>query len=490
MSSNIGVPIRLSQTKPDFESIVLQLQLYLATKGAWIDQQTSGTGQALIEAVASVGTFNQFATEMSFREAFLYTAQRDSSIYAGSDFLGVHVKRKTPAKTKVTVKRTKNLQMPLVIPRLSSFQIDGRMFFNREPVTFSPNSDTSDPVYLYQGEIRTRTFPGRSTSFQEVKLLEPGFVVSDDDVNVYLVNTTLNERSLWVKTEDGLWIAGAGEQVYYDRTDGDGDVLLTFGDGTHGSMPSIGYTIEVVYAVTQGASGNNGGSGLEVKYVNDSDIKGITSTAIVGGADEKPASFYRNIASQIYKARKRCVTPSDYKALCADYPGVASAVVQAQKDIAPGDLRWMNVVRICILPYDSDQFTQIEWDDFLAWIENKKHAAIQVQKYNPERRNVNIKLKLFLKQNAIPGEVYPLVDSAVKALFDKEINTLGKRIAFSDIAAAADVEDVDYIHIIEPTNDFYVDPADDPQAPYVWWHLNTLEIDMAYSERRHYNDRR
>lgn len=484
-----GVPVRLSQTKPDFESIVLQLQLYLSTKGTWVDQQTSGTGQTLIEAVSAVGAFNQFATEMSFREAFLSTARRDSSIYAGSDFLGVHITRKTPAKVQLQFRRTKDLMMPVVIPRLSAFQVDGRLFFNRDPITFASNSDTSQLTTLYQGEIRTKTFPGRSAPFQEVSLNEPGFNVSDSDVTVYLVNATLGERALWTKTEEGLWIAGPNERVFYDRTDGNGDVILTFGDGTHGAMPGVGYTIEVVYAITAGTQGNNGGSGLEAKYVANPDIQGLTSNTIVGGANEKPASFYRNLAPQIYKARKRAVTPSDYQALAADYPGVASVVVQAQKDIAPGDLRWMNVVRMCVLPYDGDRFTEIEWADFLQWFSVRKHAAIQIQRYNPERRDVTIQMKLALKQNAIPGVVYPAVFDAVHKLFEKEINTLGKRIAVSDIVAAADIEDVDYVQILSPTADFYVSVEDDTQAPYVWWNLTSLQIDMAYSERRSYNDR-
>lgn len=479
-----GVPVRLSQTKPDFESIIFQLQLYVSTKGAWIDQQTSGTGQTLMEAVAAVGTFNQFAIEMGFREAFLQRAMRDSSIYAGTDFLGVHIRRKTPARCEVTFTRTKDIALPLLIPRLTAFQVDGRPFFNRDPVTFAAGSATSAPLRLYQGEIRTRTFQGRSTSFQEISLREPGFVVSDEDVNVYIVNTTLNERTLWTKTEDGLWIAKAGERVFYDRTDGDGDVLLMFGDGTHGAMPGIGYTIEVVYAVTTGATGNNGGSGLEVRYAANSDLKGLTSTALVGGADEKPASFYKALGSQIYKARKRAVTPSDYKALTSDYPGVAAVQVQAQKDIAPGDLRWMNVVRLCILPTNGDRFSDLEWTDFLAWIQDRKHAAVHIQKYDPERRDVSIKMLIALRPNAIPGEVYPQVEAAVRALFTKEINTLGKRIAISDIVTAAYEDDVDYVQISTPTADFYADPELDPQAPYVWWNLTSLEIDMTYSERR------
>lgn len=144
----MSVPLQLSQTKPDFESLVLQLQLYLSTKGSWIDQQTSSTGEALIETFAAVGTFNQFAVEMAFREAFITTAQRDSSIYAGTDLLGVHVVRKTPAKVQVVLRRTRNTNIPLVIPRLSAFTIDGTSFFNRIPVTFQSGATESAEVTL------------------------------------------------------------------------------------------------------------------------------------------------------------------------------------------------------------------------------------------------------------------------------------------------------------------------------------------------------
>lgn len=485
----MSVPLQLSQTKPDFESLVLQLQLYLSTKGSWIDQQTSSTGEALIETFAAVGTFNQFAVEMAFREAFITTAQRDSSIYAGTDLLGVHVVRKTPAKVQVVLRRTRNTNIPLVIPRLSAFTIDGTSFFNRIPVTFQSGATESAEVTLYQGELRTQTFPGRSTSFQEITLNEPGFVVSDNDVYVYLVNPTTGERQSWTRTEDGLWIASSTDKVFYDRTDGNGNCLLTFGDGTHGQMPSIGYNIEVVYAITSGSTGNNGGSGLTAQYTQDNDVQGLTLGTVVGGADEKPAKFYRYLAPQIYRARRRSVTPGDYKAITISYPGVASAVVQAQKDIAPGDLRWMNVVRICILPQVGDSFTEIEWTDFLAWMETKKHAAIQLQKYNPVRRDVSIKLKIALKQNAVPGEVYPVVDSQIKSLFERDEDSLGRRIAVSDIIAEADIDAVDYVQIITPTSDFYVTTEEDLNAPYIWWNLVSLDIEMVYSERRQYNDR-
>ena len=72
--STVGVPLKLSDTSPDFESLVLQLQLFLDSKGTWSDVLPSSLGQTLIEMMAAVGAFNQFAIESALREAFLMTA--------------------------------------------------------------------------------------------------------------------------------------------------------------------------------------------------------------------------------------------------------------------------------------------------------------------------------------------------------------------------------------------------------------------------------
>src|SRR5438093_9888826 len=102
----MGVPLTLSQTTPDFESLVIQLQLFLNSRATWADLLTSSTGQTLIEMMAAVGTFNQFAIEVAAREGFLDTAVRESSVYAITRMLGVRISRKNPAGCDVTLTRT------------------------------------------------------------------------------------------------------------------------------------------------------------------------------------------------------------------------------------------------------------------------------------------------------------------------------------------------------------------------------------------------
>mgnify|MGYP006907741706 CR=1 FL=1 len=103
--STVGVPLKLSDTSPDFESLVLQLQLFLDSKGTWSDVLPSSLGQTLIEMMAAVGAFNQFAIESALREAFLTTAKRQSSVYAVARMLGVRLVRKSPASVSVNLQR-------------------------------------------------------------------------------------------------------------------------------------------------------------------------------------------------------------------------------------------------------------------------------------------------------------------------------------------------------------------------------------------------
>lgn len=477
-----GVPLQLSQTKPDFESLVLQLQLFLNTRATWSDLLTSSTGQTLIELMAAVGTFNQFAIEVAAREGFLDTAVRESSIYAITKMLGVRINRKSPAGCDVSLTRTGDLTYTRMLPRFTQFTIEGLSFFNRFPIMFEAGSATAT-ARLFEGSLKVQTFPADSTAFREIYLNEPGFNVSNEDIEVVLVSSASNEPELWTVIDDGIWTAGAADKVYYDATAGDGDAILAFGDGYSGTLPSIGSNIQISYIVTNGAIGNNGGAALEVKCVQFDNVSGVSTTKISGGSNEKPASYYKAMAPHIFRAKKRAVNPMDYKAIASDYPGVAAVAIQAQKDIAPGDLRWMNVVRICILPQEGVALSDSEWAAFKLWFKKKAHTAVEIQQYNPEKRIVDIDITLALRASAIPEEVVPEVDANIRALFAREVNTLGKRIAVSDIVDAARLDSVDYVDLKAPLKDLVTDIVRGKATPLQYFEIGTLKIGTRYSER-------
>lgn len=476
-----GVPLTLSQAKPDFESLVIQLQLFLNTRATWSDLLTSSTGETLIEMMAAVGTFNQFALEVAAREGFLDTAVRESSIYAITRMLGVRIGRKNPSGCDSVITRSGDLTYSRMIPRFTQFTINGQSFFNRHPILFETGSATAT-IKLFEGTLRVQTFPADSTAFREIYLNEPGFVVSDQDVEVLMIGSS-GEAELWSVIDDGIWTAESSDRVYYDATSGEGDVILAFGDGYSGALPSVGSNIQISYVVTNGSIANNGGANFEIACPEFPFLTGVTTSKMSGGADQKSASYYKSMAPHIFRAKKRAVTPMDYKAIASDYPGVAAVSVQAQKDIAPGDLRWMNVVRVCILPQVEDAFTETEWNDFKVWFKKRCHTAIEIQPYTPEKKIVDIEITLALKSAAIPEEVVPEADANIRALFAREEHTLGKRIAVSDIVDASHLPTVDYVQIQTPNLDLVTDIIRGKASVLQYFEIGKLKINTRYSER-------
>jgi hypothetical protein len=352
-------------------------------------------------------------------------------------------------------------------------------------------TDPAQYTPLYEGEVRTQTFAATSNSFNEIALNEPKFVVSDTDVVVTIVSQGTGAREIWSTIDQGIWTAGPSDKVYYDSTLGTGDTVLSFGDGYHGALAGLGNTIEVRYVITKGSTGNNGGQGLVVAIAEYPTISGITTTGISGGSDEQPSSYYKILAPAIYRARSRAVTPLDYKAIVAGRQGVAGVTIQAQKDIPEGktDIRWMNVVRVCILPSNQDVFTALQWSDFITWFAGFHHAAVQIQKYDPVKMLVDIELVIALTPSAAAETVVASAEARIRSLFSKDVTTLGRRLAVSDIIDACALPTVDYTIVSKLALAGDVG-ATDLLTPdkLSYFALNNLVIGAQYSERTLFNE--
>lgn len=569
------LPLQLSTVKPDFESLLLQLQLYLQGTGVWQDLQTSSTGETLMEMMAAVGAFNQFGIESAARETTLTTAVRDSSIYAITRMLGVRIHRKYPAGVTVNLSRT-DTSVSVAIPAYTQFAVNGQDFFNRNTLMFAQGSataaerlfygpvkefvgtdklrldlsalnvavlrtgdmfklvvnsgldvgqiktityiggnvgedlfriDSTDSpftqfnsvrvsvmrteVRLFEGTITEEKFISDGSSFRQIYLTPANFKVSDVDVNVTVTNTD-GTVTTWSQIDDGMWSASSIDSAFFDSTSGLGETIIAFGDGTNGAIPLLGTTINIKYAVTGGQASNNGLSDLEVTCKSLNWMTGKTTSVISGGANEKPSSYYRFMAPLIFKARNRGVTDTDYLGVSLDYPGIISANIMAQRDIAPHDLRWMNQVQICLLPSDasSSSLTLPEWDEFLAYMQKKRHAAVNIVTKNPTMQQAEIELTLALKIQYIPSTVLPVAEARVRALFARQSDTLGRRIAVSDVVKAAMVEGIDYVDVnkCKLTTDagLVVDLIPVDGTHYI--ELSSYLVNTTYSERSIYAD--
>jgi hypothetical protein len=243
----------LSNTKPDFESFVSKLQSNLKNRESWTDLSLDSTGQTLIDYNAAIGTLDQWAIEKAFKESFLGTATRDSSIYACARMLGVRISRKLPGVQKCNLTRVNKVNLPITsaleISAYNQFYInDSIPFFNRTILNFIAANNELNSIQLNQGLVLTKTLISDGSPFLQVTLtsLSP-FSISDSDVSVTVDGNT------WDTIQDGLWRYGINDTKVEDSTLGNGDVILQFGNGVNGKIPPSGSIIKITYVETLGS---------------------------------------------------------------------------------------------------------------------------------------------------------------------------------------------------------------------------------------------
>ena len=454
-----SVPI--SKVTPDFQQLYDALRQKLAQNKTWVDLLPTSVGTTILDLFAGATVSNQLYLDIAFREAFLPTAVRDSSIFAGTRMLGINISRKKSAGCVVEVTNSSN--QTIFITPYSEFTIGSLPFFNREQYVIPPNS-TISTVNIYQGKVVEKEFPLHSypsLALREFFLGESDFIVTSDDLLVYTKNDNTGVITIWERTDKAIFEHTGIDAVYFESTTRNGDVSMLFGDGDFGRILTKEETLHVRYIQSIGADGNLGLPGKQVKATSFPDIEGVTVTHIGGGADEKSALYYKLFAPNMFRTKRRVISGSDFRATIMSYPGIADVSIMGQRDVAPDDLRWMNMLRICVLPEEEDTFgganpnpTSAQWTQFVDWISEKMHNAYSIQKWNPEKVYIQVRAKIALFPTVSENDIKLLATEKVLELFKKKPGMLGRRLSQSDIVdALRGIEGVDYVELKSPVED-------------------------------------
>lgn len=449
---------KISNVTQDFDELYNELARRLAAKETWADLLPTNMGSTVMDMFAGAGVTNQYNIELALRESFLLTARRESSVLAGTRWLGVRISRKVSGVVPVML--TNGTQNTAFIAPYSKFIIGESIYYNDRQFVIAPGQ-THTGITLYEGEPKKLEIDLDTISDLSLYALaipEPGFKVADKDLLVYTRDKDTNFVQEWVPTENALWEHSASERVYFENTDEQGQPFFIFGDGRNGQLLPANHTLHVRYVISSGSLSNNNTSGIPVVYTATPEISGMTEDAVRHGANEKPANYYKQFAPHLYRSKRRFVTQSEKKAGVISFPGVADAEVLGQRDIAPNDPSWMNVVRICVLPVSSDTLgganpnpQSLAWTRFLEWFE--QHIGhLTVQTWNPEKILTAIQIKVAADNTATDYELLKTqVIEAILGLFVRKPGILGRKLAISDIAETVTaVPGVDYVEVLKP----------------------------------------
>ena len=433
--------IQLSNIAPDWESLVAQLQSEAGNFASWTDRVTGATGQTIIEMIAAIGAYSQFAVESSYQETFPDSAKNAESLYAAANFAGVRLSRKNP--TSIVL----NMVAPstMTIDPYTQFVGAGTKWFNRQAVnlTTSPSS-----VTLYQGEVvRKQTF-GLGTDFQAFVSVEKDFIVSDTDVllSINSVNVPCIIQGLWTKKNL------PGVQQF---TLPDGQMIMLFGNNVYGSRPGPNDVCEITYVTTLGSDGNNIATSQQTIVVDGNPlIKGVVSGTPNGGGNEPDPVVYKNVVPAMFGAFDSAVTGPQYKALPLQYPGVVDARVLAQREINPYALTFMNTMKVSLLTTDGT-WDSTQWNNFVAFFNAGSMYSTRVIRADPTAVNVTIGAIVSCKTFANLPNVKAKIEAALTDLFSLRQGSLGLDIYMSDVITTIQEADsnVEYVQLTNPTSD-------------------------------------
>lgn len=471
-----------------FKEHVAALQEQFASSYSWTEKGKSRLISFLTDAVAGSTEVNQGYITLAAREAFIRRARRASSILANAQNLGIDLFRKKGSTVTATLRN--NASYTKTIARFDAFIIDTLPFYAVESVNIPAQSNRS--VTLRQGERRIKTIELTNVDldFPEFSIGEPGFIVSEDDLEVYMEDPSTGVKTKFEKLNTTLFEATT-ENIYIERTTETGDVALLFGNGVFGNRLNSQHRVVINYIITSGASGNISTPSAVVRYDADRDITGSTAESAVGGSDEQDPNSLKMYASYQFESHGALIRQDHWQSLI-NYPDIADIEIQAQRDIDPEDMRWMNVVRLCVLPKNSSTWggtnpnpQSSQWSNFLAYVDTIKPKIVVIQTHNPEKLLTEIVIEAYIHRDQSKAEWEARINKAMSDFFTRRAGTLGRKLEIGDLEDVCKLDDkgvrypgLDYVRVVKPTK-----PVE-PRSRLEYVTPSSVTINVRYTERR------
>lgn len=442
----------LSDLTVEYSDFVDQFNTFLQNQAVWQGTLTTQTSQTLVGLGASIGTFQTTRIYRATEDAFPETALSDDAIRSTAQMQGLRMTRFLPAAITATVVAPADIS----IPALTQFTVGGSYYFARQQFTLLAN--TPQVVTLFEGSVIRYSTQGLGTDLQAWISSEDSFTVSDQDVQVTVNNVIIP------KAFGGLWNYD-NQPAYSDLTLADGRLLVQFGNAQFGTIPQINDTVIISYPITQGAAGNN--QTLAGKVISVSGFSSITGTVLTnptGGANDKPVIAYKNVASGSFGTYSSAVTRSQYVALVGTYPGIVDAVTQAQREINPMNLQYMNVIRVSGLT--TSPWTTAQIQAFVAYMQTITMYAPYFIWQDAIAVPNDVHVAIYCFNSVILGDIQVASQAAIQQLFAPKPGVLLTNYYGSDLIEtilAASPGLISYVEVITPTGAMIVTAPVSPQ---------------------------
>lgn len=351
---------KTNYTAKDYSTLREELlqNIPIMTGGRWTNLNESDPGITILEIFMSMVDNLLFYMDMQGQEVDLNKARQRTSVIKLLRLIGYEVNGVSGSRGTVTIQVSPNQNViyPVFIEKGTQLTAQGQnvslTFTTLDSVTLSNATDTRT-VAVIQGVSATDTYTSDGTPSQKVILSSTN--ADKSSIKVYVDEESTDSDAISWNKVTSFYKSTFSSKDYKIQTDEYNRIVIIFGDGQFGQIPSVNKAITITYVIADGAQGNVGKNAITqvssgVPFVKDNTSNKVAlsvtgSSATAGGSDVESIEQAKETATGLLFGLNRALSRDDYKALMLSVPGVSKAVAWGENEEQTPDYRMMNRVR-------------------------------------------------------------------------------------------------------------------------------------------------
>lgn len=401
----------------------------------------------IISIFAAIAEVIHYYIDNMAREAFLPTARRFSSVYKHAKLVDYHIKAGVPATVDITIYRSsgKPIDSDITIPVNTVFtSADGKQWLSTKTIVWGANGENpySVKVPLVQ---KTKVGDPDRISFGQI---------TSKDVIIYLGDLPTNQKyvegsmTLFINNEawtlvDTFAYANSRDKVYKVEIDQNLKPFIMFGDGQFGMKPDLNGTVEGIYYLTYGSSGN-----IDQNQFNtvpnlltdiESDIVITNLLPATGGTDYEDFYMIKDHIPLSIKTLGVAITKEDFEAVAKLVPGVDKAYV---------DYICGKYVQIYITPDGGGEASSALIESVMDRISKSKVITTSISVMSTHRSVIYLYADITGRKSFNKSDISDQVSKALLEAYSYNTSDINKVVRLSDIYALIDNQNmVDYLTV-------------------------------------------
>jgi hypothetical protein len=430
----------------------------------------------ILNVLNELTTFVFYYIENAMTEQNILTAQHKESVYGLARLAGHDPFRGSSATGEIKIRLNPTTKddiagdainiLPNSMIKMEANGLKYTMLTNTDKFRISKTSSSFIRIPIIQGTIESQTVTGTGEKFQSFNIITKGNTDND------MVRVSINGKP-WEKF-DSIYDMKVATTGFIVKTGITGGLDIYFGNGSFGSVPPSGSSIEITYVKTEGANGNllshknlvfkfedEGFDSLGNSYDLNELIDAEVSVAPMLGSSPESIELTKLIAP-LQSHSFVLATPDNYEAFLAKY-GMFS-YLDAYSTTDDGYLDDDNVIYLFMLPdvkrkisgnkdyfsLESDEFffSEEENNSILTLLENSGRqmltSEVKITKPSPQYFRMDIKVRYFEGYDK-----HTIFNNVKSSISDYLINiTRRDRLPKSDIIAILEgIDGIDSVNV-------------------------------------------